>query len=160
MLPTLLNRVPSDTWMNEIFLYLQIFVMSTRRPKKEKNLMFSQKKKTSSEVPVAQNEWKNALEMQGEMLTHRKTSSDCWLQWGQEAYNRGSIEKISLEHWEFPTEWSVEVIKKANRTIVVSCSLGHPCNIYRIARCSIEYGAVRMLWQLLPKCAALGQHTQ
>ena len=41
---------------------------------------------------------KITLGMQGEMLTYGKTPRDCWLHCGQEAYNRGSIERIRLEH--------------------------------------------------------------
>lgn len=41
---------------------------------------------------------KITLGMQGEMLTHGNTSSGSWLRCGKEAYNRGSITRISPKH--------------------------------------------------------------
>lgn len=154
----------SPYWhMNEFNIFILSNICNEYfNAKKKKNLMFPQIRLAQQFLQHRMN-GKITLGMQGEMLTHGKTSSDCWLHCGQEACNRGSIERISLEHWEVPSEWSVEVMKAASRTMPVSNSLGqHPCvyNIYGFAQCSMRHGAVWTLWQLLPKCAALGLHMQ
>lgn len=153
----------SPYWLvNEFSIFMLSNICNGYLKVKKRRRIWCFHKWLAQQFPWHRMNGKITLGMQGDLLTHGKSSSDWWLQCGQEACNRGSIERIRFEHWEFPPELSVEVMKKANRTTLVSSSLGQdpwPYNIYWIAQYSIGYGTVGMLWQLLPKWAALGWHT-